>query len=152
MFKQTDRQLNNSPFKFAEFGCGLFDIVYLSAMFGKYIFSRRKFLMDCISWLDMKIIDEDTFINNWDRLASASSLGYRLVIENGTHKLPASRKLKPGELQLLYLYNPETGYRHFVVADENDNITYDSLGDSVTGKAYRRGVAYIESRRVFEKC
>jgi len=152
MIRQDDILLNNmSEIPFEEYGCALFDIQYLAVMYGTNTFKREHFIMECDNWIKAGTILPNTKIMNWDRLCQDSGLPYRLVIENRTHKLHALRKLQEDELQLLYLYNPETGKHHFVVADENDNVTYDSLGNSVTVQAYKRGVAFIESRRVFRR-
>lgn len=152
MIRQDDVLLKSmSDLPFEEFGCALFDIQYLAVMHGDNTFLRNHFITSCENWVRSKVIDDETTILNWNQLCQDSGLPYRLVFEHGTHKLSPLRKLEENELQLLYLYNPETGYHHFVCADENDNITYDSLGVSITAKAYKRGVAVIESRRVLRK-
>jgi len=152
MIRQDDVLLNNmSELPFEEFGCALFDIQYLAVMHGTNTFKRDNFLLECENWIKAGVIGKETQILNWNKLCQDSGLPYRLVFEDKTHKLHSLRKLEENELQILYLYNPETGFHHFVVGDENDNITYDSLGESVTGKAYKKGVAYIESRRVFRR-
>lgn len=152
MIRQDDVLLNNmSELPFKEFGCALLDIQYLAVMNGTNTFKREHFLLECDNWLKAGVISLETAVLNWDRLCQDSGLPYRLVFEKGTHKLHSLRKLEENELQLLYLYNRETGFHHFVVADENDNITYDSLGESVTGAAYKKGIAIIESRRVFRR-
>ena len=152
MIRQDDILLyamSELPFK--KYGCALFDMEYLSVMHGTGIFRRSTFVKDCEKLVDAKIIDKETAILNWDKLCGYLGLHYRLVFEDGTHKLHSMRMLKENELQLLYLYNRSTGYHHLVCADRNDNITYDSLGESVTGEAYQHGKAFIESRRVFRK-
>ena len=152
MIRQDDIELNNmSEIPFEEYGCALFDIQYLSVMHGINVFKRANFLYECEQWIKSGIILKNTKIMNWDRLCQDSGLPYRLVFENKTHKLHPLRKLGDNELQLLYLFNPETGLHHFVVANKYDQVVYDSLGESVTVAAYERGVAYIESRRVFRR-
>lgn len=152
MVRQDDVLLNNmSELPFKEYGCAIFDIQYLSVMHGTNTFKREHFLLECENWIKAGIILKNTKIMDWNKLCQESGLPYRLVFENGTHKLHSLRKLEENEVQLLYLYNPETKLHHFVVADEDDHITYDSLGESVTGKAYRCGTASIESRRVFRR-
>lgn len=44
-------------------------------------------------------------------------------------------------------HNPATSFRHFVVMDSNNNVVWDSLGDSST---VRDG--YLESYRLFRCC
>lgn len=152
MIRQDDVLLNNMcDFPFEDYGCALFDMKYLSVMHGQGIFQRTSFIEDCFNWEKAGVIDNETTILNWDRLAQDMGLPYRLVFENGTHKLDPLRKLKDNEIQLLYLFNPETGFHHFVVGDEYDHIIYDSLGESVTGESYKCGTGYIESRRVFRR-
>jgi len=152
MIRQDDVLLNSmSDLPFKEFGCALFDIQYLSVMYGDNTFKREHFLMECENWLKSGVIDKETTILNWNRLCQDSGLPYRLVFENRTHKLHRLRKLQEDELQLLYLYNPETKFHHFVVADKDDKVVYDSLGNSVTVQAYKKGIAYIKSRRVLRR-
>jgi len=152
MIRQDDILLNNmSDLPFEEYGCALFDVQYLSVMYGENTFKREHFISECENWLRSKVIDKETTILKWDRLLQDSGLPYKLVFEDGTHKLHSMRELQSGELQLLYLYNPQTGFHHFVVGDEGDHIMYDSLGESETAKAYRKGKAYVESRRVFRR-
>lgn len=152
MIRQDDVLLNSmSEIPFADFACAVFDVQYLAVMYGTNTFKREHFVMECKNWIKSGVLLKNTEIRDWNRLCQDSGLPYRLVFEDRTHKLPASRKLQEGELQLLYLFNPETGLHHFVVADEGDNITYDSLGNSVTAQAYKRGVGHIESRRVFRR-
>jgi hypothetical protein len=150
MIRQDDVILNSkSNIPFREYGCAVFCIQYLAVMYDNKTFTREQFLIDSERWIREGIMRNDTFVLDWNRLAKGSGLNKKLVFEKGTHILPANRKLKTGEVQLLYLYNPETGYHHFVVGDENDNMMYDSLGLSSTVKAYKKGVAYISSKRVF---
>lgn len=152
MIRQDDVLLNSmSELPFEEFGCALFDIQYLSVMHGTNTFKREHFILECENWLKAGVIDDETAILNWDRLCQDSGFPYQLVFEDGTHKLHPMRELREDELQLLYLYNPDTGYHHFVVADEYDHIMYDSLGESETVRAYKKGKAHIESRRVFRR-
>ena len=152
MIRQDDVLLNSiSELPFEDCGCALFDIQYLAVMHGDNTFVRSHFVEMCDNWIMAKVLDHETAILNWDRIAQDSGLPYRLVFEDGIHKLNPLRKLKENELQLLYLYNPETKIHHFVVGDENDNVVYDSLGSSRTVEAYKRGVGYIESRRVFRR-
>lgn len=149
MIRQDDEVLNKlSDLPFKDYGCALFDLTYYGVMYGSYVFERGVFLTDCKEWEGSTYITSSTSIASWNGMCSAVNLPYRIVIENGTHKLPADRQCRDDELQLLYLYNPDTGLNHFVCADRDDNITYDSLGDSLTGKAYKDGVGYIESKRV----
>ncbi len=118
---------------------------------GDNVFERDNFLKSCDKWIKEKIIDKETAILSWNKLCEELRLPYRIVVESGTHKLPPTRKLKPNELQLLYLYNPETGLHHFVIGNEADSVVYDSYGESKTVRAYNIGVGYIESKRVFKK-
>jgi len=152
MIRQDDVLLNTmSEFPFDKFGCAVMDIQYLSVMHGSNIFTRAHFIDDCENWVKAGVMLPDTSIQNWDKMMQDSGLPYRMVFEHGTHKLDPLRKLEENELQLLFLFNPETGFHHFVVGDHGDNIVYDSLGESVTGKAYKEGIAFIESRRVFRR-
>ena len=152
MIRQDDVLLNSiSDYPFEKYGCAVMDIQNLSVMHGRGVFTRAHFIIDCDNWVKAKVMWKDTEIRNWDKMLQDSGLPYRMVFEHGTHKLNPLRKLQDNEIQMLYLYNPETGFHHFVCADAEDNITYDSLGVSVTGAAYRRGVAVIESRRVFRR-
>lgn len=152
MVRQDDEILNRlSKRPLKEYGCALFDILYLAVMYGSYSFTRQGFLNDVENWVRSGVLDKNMTVLDWDRLASDAGLPYRIVIENGTHKLPKERKLKSNELQILYLHNPKTGFSHFVVGTEDNNIAYDSLGESVTGKAFKEGTGYIKSKRVLRR-
>ena len=152
MINQNDKKLNRlSSLPFAEYACALFDIIYYGEKYGKYTFELHPFLNDVDNWIKAGTVDLELTIMNWDKLCADIGLPYKLVFENKTHKLPSSRKLKKDEIQLLYLFNPTTGYHHFVCADGNDEILFDSLGNSVTGRAYNKGTGYIETRRVFRR-
>jgi len=152
MIRQDGKHLKNvSKLPFKVYACALFDIIYYAVMHGNYQFDYTTFLEDVDAWINAGVLDKELTILSWDRLCRDAGLPYRLVIEGGTHKLPASRVLQEGELQILYLYNPSTNLHHFVCANFKDDITYDSLGESVTGKAYKDGHGIIASRRVFRK-
>jgi len=154
MIRQDDKVLNSvSYLPFEEFACAIFDIAYYGVIHGKYVFERSLFLRDIQRLISDGILDRrELDILNWDKVCKKFKLPYRLVIENGTHKLPADRELQDNELQLLYLFNPATGYHHFVCGNKYNQITLDSLGNSsVTSKAYEDGTGYIESKRVLRR-
>jgi len=151
MILQTDEWLNRHEFQYGKGGCALFTMAHFSIVEGKYTFDRESFLKDCRNLHSAGILWRDCTIRNWDRLAQNIGLPFRIVIENGTHILPPDRPLKEDEVQLLYLYNPQTNLHHFVEGDRNDCIGFDPLGFSVTSEAYRLGHGYIESKRILRR-
>jgi len=160
MIRQDDVLLNTmSELPFKEYGCALMDIAYHAIMFPTeremenglgYTFKRESFVSDCNKWVNSGALSLDLFVT-WDRIAQDLGLPYRLVKEKGTHVLPVGRVLRDGELQIVQLYNPDTGKAHFVVMNKHDQVTYDSLGKSVTVAAYEKNIAYIKDRRIFRR-
>ena len=151
MIFQTDIELNKSVFQFDAGGCALFCVVHKAVEEGTYTFEREQFVKDCMHLRFIKVLSTDCTILNWDRLLKYFYLPFELVFNDGTHKINPDWELEEDEFQLLYLYNPQTGYHHFVEGDHNDNIRYDSLPYSVTSDAYRMGIGHIESKRVFRR-
>lgn len=154
MILQTDVLLNkDSAFTFDESGCALFDLTEWAVKKGYYTFSREVFYNDCLQWKKMGIIDYECTVLSWDLLAKELNLPYRIVIEEVdgqiTHKL--QRQPREDEIQLLRLFNPYSGYKHFVNADNRDNVTYDPLGESKTAEAYYERKGTIVSRRILRR-
>lgn len=160
MIRQDDYLLNScSDLPFKEFGCAIMDMIYHGVMWptekevenGKgYIMKRDKFLEDCNHWRKSGALDPDLVVT-WDKIAADIGLPFRLVFENGTHKLPPTRKLREDEIQIVLLYNPDTKKGHFVVMNQFDEVTYDSLGQSITVGAYDKHRAFIKERRIFRR-
>ena len=147
MILQQDKILNDmGGFKFKKFGCALFCLTEYAVRKQYYVFDRDTFYRDCIKWESMGIIDYDCTVLSWDLLCKELGLPYRIVIENGTHKL--ERQPESDEIQVLRLNNPYTGFKHFVNADNRDNVTYDPLGESNTAMAYYERQGTIQSRRI----
>ena len=151
MILQSDPWLReNSKLTFEASGCALLAIVEKAVIKGRYNFKHESFLDTCRKLYEEDIIDDECTVLGWNSVLKYIGMGdYEIVIEDETHLL--HRSILPGEFQLLRLYNPETGFRHFVGADQFDNVTYDSLGESKTVEAYRNGRAMIASRRIFRK-
>lgn len=160
MVRQDDILLNAmTDMPYTEYGCALMCEAYHAVMWPTsdeadkglgYHFTRANFVSDCTTWQRSGALSKELDVS-WDRIAHDMGFPYRIVRENGTHILPKSRTLKEGELQIVLLRNPETSYGHFVVMNKYDQIMYDPLGMSVTQQAFNRGVAYIESRRIFRR-
>ncbi len=160
MIRQDDCLLNSmSDLPFKEFGCAVMDVVYHGVMWptekeaedGKgYTLKRDTFLEDCNQWRKSGALSFELDVT-WNKIAQDIGLPYRLVFENGTHKLPPTRKLRHDEIQIVLLHNPETKKGHFVVMNKYDEVTYDSLGQSITVQAYEKGIAFIKERRIFRR-
>lgn len=73
-----------------------------------------------------------------------------IVVEDGTHKLPADRVAKPNEFEIGYWRLDSLEYEHFV-AMSGDVVTYDPWGSWDGKSPYSRTVSEgkLVSRRVF---
>lgn len=150
MILQTDLILNSlSDFSYGDSGCALFVLIDIAVKKQKYVFERESFIHDCEDWFNRELIDKECTILSWDGMLSALNLPYKIVIEGGTHKL--LRHPHENEIQILYLKHLERGYKHFVGADNRDNVTYDPLGESNTAKAYYERKGIIIGRRILRE-
>lgn len=85
------------------------------------------------------IVDYDGYVKDANRLLQMCDL-------RGTKYNVTKVADNPGKKCIAQFYNPSTGFSHFAIVDENNNIIYDPLEDSVT---CREG--YIISYRKIEE-
>jgi hypothetical protein len=72
-------------------------------------------------------VDDNAYVRNPSGILHYLHVPAAIVIEHGTHRLPADRRAEPRELEIGYWELPERGYQHFV-AMCGDVVTYDPWG------------------------
>lgn len=127
-----------------EYGCYFMSLLYLinhmtnmTLTTGRINALRRLFISQ--GWMD-----ENCFILDPVAILGWAGINANIVTENGTHKLPPSYQIGPGEYEILEFKRPGE-MSHFVVGPyDGRRVGYDPYGDS---ESVRYGK--LISKRVF---
>ena len=133
-----------------EWGCYLMSLVHYAV-----VFAHTPTNMDTINHLFRAFeregwVDDEATVLNPSGILHYLKTPASIVIERGTHKLPAKRRARRGEFEIGYWRLDSHSYEHFVAMTGN-TVTYDPWGSWDGRSPCSRTVSEgrLISRRVF---
>lgn len=131
MIGQADHVLNRAIPWLEDEGCAIMDIFFAGWFYAGIEVSRPTIVEKVGTWKIRGWINSQNEIQNWGKILR--NLG--LHVEYLGHQ-PRNYSNPAGAFfTFAKMFNPQTGYHHFVV-NEGDDILYDSLGERKVRKQY----------------